>query len=190
MPTHAIAANGDVPNQNTGVMPGYLTKYKSYVALLSQHPQTLSLGDPLVIGETYKIISLEEGDDFTNVGASVNTPGEMFVATGTTPAVWTLTTLFYSFLPSAPVIMNSNDSNFLGEIDWTWYGPGSFTGTLEGEIPLNKTIAFASTTDSGVFASIYSNDDNDSLSLNISDREGIRQDYLSNVAVRIDVYQD
>lgn len=44
---------------------------------------------PLVINQLYEIISYGAGDDFTNIGAASNTPGVSFIATGTTPAVWT-----------------------------------------------------------------------------------------------------
>jgi len=43
----------------------------------------------LIVGATYIISAYVSGDDFTNVGASSNTNGEIFAATGTTPAVWT-----------------------------------------------------------------------------------------------------
>ncbi|MEI6862002.1 MAG: hypothetical protein WCL04_07095, partial [Verrucomicrobiota bacterium] len=38
----------------------------------------------LTVGETYQIVSFVVGDDFTNVGASANTTGTVFTATGTT----------------------------------------------------------------------------------------------------------
>jgi collagen type VII alpha len=44
---------------------------------------------PLVINQLYDIVTYAAGDDFTNVGASSNAQGVSFVATGTTPAVWT-----------------------------------------------------------------------------------------------------
>jgi hypothetical protein len=43
----------------------------------------------LVIGLTYKIITFVTGDDFINVGATSNSTNNEFVATGTTPTVWT-----------------------------------------------------------------------------------------------------
>ncbi len=43
----------------------------------------------LTVGETYQIVSLVAGDDFTNVGATSNTTAVVFTATGTTPSVWT-----------------------------------------------------------------------------------------------------
>lgn len=42
----------------------------------------------LVIGEEYVIKDFNGTDDFTNVGASQNKTGEIFVATGTTPTIW------------------------------------------------------------------------------------------------------
>lgn len=42
----------------------------------------------LIVGVTYKISSYVSGDDFTNVGAASNADGEIFAATGTTPADW------------------------------------------------------------------------------------------------------
>ena len=42
----------------------------------------------LIVDFTYRIILYVTGDDFTNVGGS-NLTGAVFVATGTTPTVWT-----------------------------------------------------------------------------------------------------
>lgn len=42
----------------------------------------------LIVDFTYRIILYVSGDDFTNVGGS-NITGAVFVATGTTPTVWT-----------------------------------------------------------------------------------------------------
>ena len=41
-----------------------------------------------IIGNLYKIINYQIGDDFTNVGALVNGDGSTFIATGTTPTTW------------------------------------------------------------------------------------------------------
>jgi len=45
-------------------------------------------GGLLVIGEEYQILNYQAGDDFTNVGGT-NETNANFVATGTTPAIWT-----------------------------------------------------------------------------------------------------
>jgi hypothetical protein len=44
---------------------------------------------PLVLNQLYEIVYYGAGDVFTNVGASSNAEGVIFVATGTTPSVWT-----------------------------------------------------------------------------------------------------
>jgi len=44
---------------------------------------------PLVVNQLYTIVSYGAGDDFTNVGASSNAAGVIFVATGITPTTWT-----------------------------------------------------------------------------------------------------
>jgi len=53
---------------------------------VNQTPQT---SGSLEIGSRYLINSYQYGDDFTNVGAPSNANGVEFVASGTTPAVWT-----------------------------------------------------------------------------------------------------
>jgi hypothetical protein len=59
--------------------------YGTYMKL--QYPQPLGAG-LLVVGEFYIIKIYNSGDDFTNVGGVTNTQGEIFQATGSTPAVW------------------------------------------------------------------------------------------------------
>ncbi len=51
--------------------------------------QTVLTSGTLQFGKTYRIDNYVSGDDFTNVGASSNASGVIFVATGTTPSVWT-----------------------------------------------------------------------------------------------------
>lgn len=56
---------------------------------LDQSPITGLLGSGIVIGELYRIINYTPGDDFTNIGALLNADNQTFIATGTTPTVWT-----------------------------------------------------------------------------------------------------
>jgi len=49
---------------------------------------TTQTSGTLYTSVTYKIITYNTNDDFTNVGASSNANGVVFVATGTTPAHW------------------------------------------------------------------------------------------------------
>jgi hypothetical protein len=48
-----------------------------------------------VIGQLYYIRNYQPGDDFTNIGAAVNTGGQSFIATGQTPTNWTNGSLIY-----------------------------------------------------------------------------------------------
>lgn len=64
--------------------------YRVYTALLTQ--QIISpeiIPSPLTVGRTYLIEQLADGDDFSNVGYTGNYIP--FIATGTTPLVWTTT---------------------------------------------------------------------------------------------------
>jgi hypothetical protein len=49
-------------------------------------PQTVG---PLIVGKRYIIRAFVALDNFTNVGATANATGNIFVATGTTPTTWT-----------------------------------------------------------------------------------------------------
>ncbi len=51
----------------------------------------------LIIGRQYLIASYATGDDFTNVGASSNTTGVLFTATGITPTTWTHGTVLHLY---------------------------------------------------------------------------------------------
>lgn len=51
-------------------------------------PASQTVG-PIVVGQRYTITAFVAGDDFTNVGAANNASGVTFIATGTTPTVWT-----------------------------------------------------------------------------------------------------
>lgn len=51
--------------------------------------QTILTSGTLQYGKRYRIDNYVSGDDFTNVGASSNATGIVFVATGTTPTNWT-----------------------------------------------------------------------------------------------------
>lgn len=98
--------------------------YKVYTALLTQiggdDPFSITIPEPLVIGQSYQISQYNEGDDFTNVGAPSNTQDIWFVATGTTPAVWTNGSNLFTN-GGAPVVIVLE--NTIGNI-WFEYGGG------------------------------------------------------------------
>lgn len=52
-------------------------------------PAETATSGTLVIGIPYTITTFFAGDNFSNVGATVNATGNIFIATGTTPTTWT-----------------------------------------------------------------------------------------------------
>ena len=49
----------------------------------------LDLDNNFIVGEGYTITNYVDGDDFTNIGATINATGSFFTATGEIPNVWT-----------------------------------------------------------------------------------------------------
>ena len=123
---------------------------KVYTALLTEvSPTTLTSGT-LVVGMRYTITTMESGDDFTNVGAAANESDVVFIATGTTPAVWTEgSELDSDGAPIATVLENTLG----GEVVWS-YTEGVYTGTLDGAFTVGKTVIHvaASTTATALVA--------------------------------------
>ncbi len=104
---------------------------KNYIAFLLQE-LNLTAG-LLVIGKKYTIDLLQAGDDFTNVGYVADLAE--FIATGTTPTVWTNATVV---IPT-PVITLVN--NTLGSVPvCNRSSIGRYTLTAAGIFTSNKTI--------------------------------------------------
>jgi len=74
----------------TGIDTDYNARGRVLFNILGQASNNdgINSGSSLVIGQKYIIDYLEEGDDFTNVGAAENAVGVVFTATGETPDVW------------------------------------------------------------------------------------------------------
>jgi hypothetical protein len=116
--------------------------YKVYSALLTQsgddNNQLLTSGT-LTIGVTYTINLHNGSDDFTNVGAPNNNDGTSFVATGTTPNVWTSgSEIGYNEATPTVIVLE----NTLGDV---WYGyedTGSYFFTSDNLFTTGKTFAF------------------------------------------------
>src|SRR6266851_5732336 len=53
----------------------------------------------LATGMVYRIVIYQSGDDFTNIGGS-NVTGNVFIATGTTPANWTNLSVLVALSPT------------------------------------------------------------------------------------------
>lgn len=126
------------------------SSYLVYTALISQSgaddPQTATSG-LLTIGVSYEIDTYVSGDDFTNIGASSNTQGVRFVATGTTPAVWTNGTTI-GWNNGAPILVSKNSDgetapiqNTLGaDVILVYDSVGTFRADCEGVFTEGKTI--------------------------------------------------
>jgi hypothetical protein len=67
------------------------TAFTELVGYKEEQEITLGRSDSglLTVGRTYKILDYKATDNFINVGASANATGVIFVATGTTPTLWT-----------------------------------------------------------------------------------------------------
>jgi len=121
-----------------------LQPYKVYTALLTQtggdDPQTISAG-ALVVGVTYEITNYQSGDDFTNIGAPLNETGIKFVATGTSPNVWTNNSEL-SYNNGAPVVTVLE--NTIGNINFQYSYIGNYTVNCEPNnfFLVGKTIGF------------------------------------------------
>ncbi len=143
-------------------------------------PAALTSGT-LTIGEQYQITNYTAGDSFTNVGAASNATGVTFVATGTTPAVWThgssvqpVSTLTGFIPPYQPSVVAVPAGNHV--IVWTYTqnsatttayarlnlqlpsfiasGDGSWFGVSDPTSPVNNTYAQSPTLQSGQQAAL------------------------------------
>jgi hypothetical protein len=134
-------------NRLTSIMFGLKPKYKVYTALLTQSggddPYAIITPQPLVIGQTYKISLYNSGDDFTNVGAPSNALDVLFVATGTTPAVWTNGSELFTNggAPVATVLENT-----IGNIWFIYSGVGGYNIYSSSLFTVNKTTTITSQT--------------------------------------------
>lgn len=78
------AATGRPMERQTPLEPAV---EKQYIGRVITQLNSLPNTDSLIIGATYRIATFEAGDDFTSVGAQ-NYTGNVFVATGKYPGVW------------------------------------------------------------------------------------------------------
>lgn len=99
-------------------------------------PQTATSGT-LTVGVSYEITTFETGDDFTNVGAPSNANGVKFIATGTTPTVWTegSTLAWNNGAPIVNILQNTLGNDVFFEI----VGDGQYKIISTGSFTENKT---------------------------------------------------
>jgi len=144
---------GDVLNipQYSG---GGTSSYTVYSAILEtayiQGNQTV-YGGVLEVGKSYKTLFIAGSDDFTNIGWVTN--GVAFVATGTTPNVWTSGSIVFNITDSVlqPVIELENTTG--GTFSWIQDVTISPVATISGITLIEgKTVTLCSriaSTDTG-----------------------------------------
>lgn len=105
----------------------------------------------LIIGETYNITNYQGSDDFSNIAnvisGDINQTGCQFIATGTTPNIWSSGTELTS---GGGLIVDVLENTLGYDIDWQWapyggygyylgfkYFPISFTGYIPNLFPRN-----------------------------------------------------
>jgi hypothetical protein len=104
--------------------------YRGYIFGQTIPPQILT-GGTLTVGLEYVIDDYYLGDDFTNVGASSNTEGVVFTATGTIPAIWNGSTLEYRGQYQTTGVVTPNPA--LGGAPWYFY-----FGLTKGSTAINR----------------------------------------------------
>lgn len=78
----------DAENFTTLTYRALLTETGEIVATNLSQLETFG-GANFIVGEGYTITDYIDGDDFTNIGATINATGSFFTATGEIPNVWT-----------------------------------------------------------------------------------------------------
>jgi hypothetical protein len=133
-----------------GLKEAATPNYKVFTALLSQSGTSdvqVIDGGTLIVGYTYKIISIQGDDDFTNVGAPFNSDGVYFIATGTTPAQWGNAS-YIEYDNGAPVVTVLE--NTIGNIWFTYNAVGIYDVNSNNLFTSNKTAPFISGLDGAV----------------------------------------
>lgn len=145
----------------------YVRPYKVYTAFFLNSEGSAFAGPELLeVGKIYAVRNLEPGDDFTNVGG-VNTEGTEFVATGTTPAVWTASVIVEVLDPIVTVLQNE-----LGAIAWARIAKGIYSGTLANAFPQGKTLVFI-TANASTATAVMARNDADSVLVATADSTGV-----------------
>lgn len=91
----------------------------------------------LIVGKRYRIQTYVAGDDFTNLGASSNASGVEFVASATTPTVWSNAS---TLLRIGCVIQLEQDG--IGANLWYDKSGNGLHGTVNGATAINLPIAY------------------------------------------------
>jgi len=128
----------------------YMTNLKNWVSTrngLHTRAGNIQTSGVLIIGRLYTMLDTYLGDDFTNVGATINQYGQSFIATGTTPTSWTLgTELMVVDLADIEATYPPNGNNsvaiFPVLLDGSYLDAGSHTDIGGFKISLDGLIAY------------------------------------------------
>ena len=92
----------------------------------------------ITTGQAYRITTFVAGDDFTNVGAGSNATGVEFIATGTTPTVYTNGSTLTTMLESTITLTDSaaNTSTYSGDLVLL---TKSIAGTIDDAVKVSYT---------------------------------------------------
>lgn len=154
----------------SGVSSG--SNYKIYTTLLTQSLVSTTSG-LLVVGKTYAVIGLFDGDNFSNVGHEPLNHYSNFVATGTTPTSWISSVSVLNVTDSAPVATVLE--NTIGNIVWTRNSIGSYQMNFDSvdpffiidynKVPMPKGICSTSPGIGAFNINVYSFVSNDTNSI-------------------------
>ncbi|MBF2709247.1 hypothetical protein [Flavobacterium soyangense] len=120
------------------LVPSSSLAYKVYTALITQNTVYVT-SNVLWVGREYRILNLFENDDFSNCGF-VDTYNN-FIATDTTPYVWSNGTLVIDVefsAPSAIVLENTIGGSF----SWSYFSNGFYVCTLSNSSVLVEGKTF------------------------------------------------
>lgn len=164
---------------------------KVYKALVSQSGANSTIpltSGALTPGVTYQITSYNAGDDFTNVGATGNSSGNIFIAKGITPSSWTASsTLEYN--PAVPVVYELE--NNIGNVYFQYDNQGDYSIIFPTNIDEEKTY-YSVTDNLGAFGTtkMYNSISGYSLKLVTYDSTLTGLDnLLSYTPITIEIYQ-
>lgn len=117
------------------------TPYKVFTALISQSGDSstlnLPIGSSFEIGRTYTIASYAAGDNFTNIGATQNATGSVFIATGATPSIWTEKGSKIQYVTGTPVV--NILENTIGDVWFEYITMGQYSLKSNQLFTDNKT---------------------------------------------------
>jgi hypothetical protein len=123
-------------------IPNYLTGPSEFGGLHRGSLATSQNDGSLIVGRQYTIISYTPGDQFGNVGAEADAVNTTFIATGTTPTVWTGSALLSGYLGFGSYPLPGNQSS-INRIDWPFAADAAEPNQIGGfQFRLDGLVAY------------------------------------------------